>query len=63
MQMTTLYLDDYMPLFERAQECDRISADEENFLEELQERYDEYGAATFLSEKQLNWLKKIAERE
>ena len=58
----TLYLKDYEPLFKKALECDRLSPNEEEFLHDLELRQEEYGDGTYLSEKQLNWLKAIAEK-
>ena len=45
-------------------ECEtQASRDKDmNFVADMREKFDMYGADTFLSEAQLDWLNRIAER-
>lgn len=63
MKDEKFYIAEYMPLFERAWECERISADEEDFLDDMRERLETYGKGAFITEKQLDWVRRIADRD
>jgi len=41
---------------------DRMNAKEHGFIESMQDRLNYWGGSTFVSEKQLNWLKIIKEK-
>ncbi|MEO1324175.1 MAG: hypothetical protein AAFV59_14330 [Pseudomonadota bacterium] len=41
-------------------EMEAVSSKEMDFVDSLNEKYDEYGAKMFLSDRQLEWLQAIA---
>jgi len=41
---------------------DRMNAKEHGFISDMQDRINQWGDGTFVSEKQLNWLKIIKEK-
>jgi hypothetical protein len=55
---------DFASLLDRALELSEdLDEGEYKFVTDLEERYDEYGGATFVSEAQYDWLKKIVEEK
>lgn len=53
---------DHIDLFEGAISCQYLSPNEEDFLQGLQDKYDKFGRATYISTDQLAWLERIVER-
>jgi hypothetical protein len=41
---------------------DQMELHESGFVESLQERFDRYGDETFVSEKQISWLRSLETR-
>lgn len=55
-------VDDFEELLEQA-ESFAVEDNEIEFVEDMQEKYEKWGAEMFLSDAQKSWLEKLAEGE
>ena len=56
------FLSDHMELFEDAKMCKHLSPSEEDFLQDLEVKYEQHGNATYISDKQIAWLERMIDR-